>query len=103
MLKVILNARYGWKWEILDIENQVYYANYLKLNSYDARMLPLYFLYGGYASNGSLYSAGTFGGYWSSAIRSPEVAYNLDFNSVGIYSSLGNARFLGLSIRCLAR
>ena len=64
---------------------------------------PLYFNPSGYVNSRSLWSAGSYGYYWSStAYSSTSYAYRLDFASgyVGPYASY--VRYTGQSVRCLA-
>ena len=64
---------------------------------------PLMFVWGGYVNpGGSLYSAGSYGNYWSSVGRSSYDAYNLAFDSGGVYPSGYVRRYLGFSVRCVA-
>jgi len=95
---------YGWKWENKPADQwQSYYANYLTFNSFDARLQPSFFLYTGWIATGSLNNAGAGGYYWSSAAYTNNNAYYLHFNSANVYPSFYLARYLGFSIRCLAR
>jgi len=97
---------YGWKWETPPIEGnwwQGYHAKYIKLNNYDIRMRPLYYLYGGYVYPGSLVTVGAEGDYWSSTAYDNDRAYYLGFSSTNFYPSNNGWRFHGFSIRCLAR
>ena len=65
---------------------------------------PLYFNPSGYVYSGSLGSAGVEGDYWSStAYSSTSNAYRLGFYSGGVYPSNVSNRYLGFSVRCLAR
>jgi len=99
-----LAESYGWKWENPPtIWWESYHANYLKLDGYDVRMQPFYFLYGGYIYPGSLYLAGALGHYWFSTTYANNLAYYLHFNSANVYPSGRSWRYHGFSIRCLAR
>ena len=65
---------------------------------------PLYFIRSGNVNLGSLASAGGYGYYWSSAASSSTGgAYNLNFSSSIVNSSYGSNRYIGRSVRCLAR
>ncbi len=66
------------------------------------RGAPYNFVYGGDVTNSSLYNAGSDGLYWSSAAFSATNAYYLYFNSSNVYPSVSNARYYGLSVRCVA-
>jgi len=49
------SSNYGWKWKNKPNHDwQSYYASYIKLNNYDIRLLPFYYLYSGYIRTGSL-------------------------------------------------
>ncbi len=63
---------------------------------------PYNFVYGGLVSNSSLNTAGSYGYYWSSTANSASNAYYLRF-STSVDPSLNNARYLGFSVRCVAR
>ncbi len=63
---------------------------------------PYYFVYGGDVNNSSLNYAGVYGGYWSSTPLSSTNAYGLYFNNTNIYPSIGNIRYIGYSVRCVA-
>ncbi len=67
------------------------------------RSAPLYFVYGGNVSNSSLSSIGSLGYYWSSTASSATSAYGLYFSSSGVNPSNGPFRYLGGSVRCVAR
>jgi len=100
----ILFESYGWKWDQKPIyAYQSYYANYLKVGSYDIRLQPFYLVYGGYILSGFLNDAGSPGNYWSSTAYIINGAYYLLFNSSGVYPSSNYYRYYGFSIRCLAR
>ena len=65
---------------------------------------PLYFVRSGYVYSGSLRFAGSNGHYWSStAYSSTSNAYYLRFFSGAVYPSNNYNRYLGQSVRCLAR
>jgi len=82
---------------------QGYHANYITLNSYDIRMQPFYFLYGGWIYPGSIHSTGAHGVYWSSTVDSIEYSYYLDLYPSDVFASGNYGRYDGFSIRCLAR
>ncbi len=67
------------------------------------RSAPLYFVYGGRVSNSSLNDAGSDGYYWSSTADSASSAYNLYFYSSNVIPSNNLDRYVGLSVRCVAR
>ncbi len=71
--------------------------------SISIRSAPLYFVFGGYVSGSSLGYAGSRGYYWSSTANSATGAYNLYFNSSNVNPSYNGGRYLGNSVRCVAR
>ena len=74
------------------------------LNSTTITQAPYYFNPSGYVSLGSLWNAGYRGLYWSStAYSSTSSAYYLAFRSGGVTPSMHDGRYLGQSVRCLAR
>ena len=74
------------------------------LNSTTITQAPYYFNPSGYVLSGSLRDAGYGGNYWSStAYSSANVAYYLYFNSGGVLPSSSYSRYVGQSVRCLAR
>lgn len=52
-------------------------------------------------TSGALTNVGGNGNYWSSAANSQTNAYNLNFNSGGVYPLNGNNRANGFSVRCV--
>ncbi len=66
------------------------------------KLAPYYFVYGGYVANSSLNNAGSGGRYWSSTAGGSANAYYLYLDSSVSPSSSSN-RYLGFSIRCVAR
>ncbi len=64
---------------------------------------PYYFVYGGNVYHSSLYTAGSYGYYWSSTANSGTNAYYLYFNSSSVIPSSNDARYYGNSVRCVAR
>ena len=64
---------------------------------------PLYFSPVGYVGSRSLGDAGRYGEYWFSTAGSSNNACELYFNSGGVYPSNYNSRYIGQSVRCLAR
>ena len=65
---------------------------------------PLYFHPSGHVTSGSLWSTGRYGYYWSStAYSSTRSAYDFSFYSGGVDPSEYDTRYLGQSVRCLAR
>jgi len=95
---------YGWKWEYSPTDQwQSYYADYTIIDGHNIMLKPFYLLYSGYTDTGFLRAAGAGGFIWSSTANSADTAYNLTFVSNGIFPSYSNYRYLGFSIRCLAR
>lgn len=52
-------------------------------------------------TSGALTNVGGNGNYWSAAANSQANAYNLNFNSGGVYPLNGNNRANGFSVRCV--
>ncbi|MBO7720594.1 hypothetical protein J6S35_03120, partial [Candidatus Saccharibacteria bacterium] len=68
----------------------------------DWRNTPLNFIFAGNRSGGSTNNASTSGNYWSSTASNNNFAYHLDLmNSSNVYLGI-NAKFRGLSVRCIA-
>ncbi len=64
---------------------------------------PYYFTAGGSVYSGSLRGAGNLGFYWSSTANRSTNAYILYFDSSTVDPSNYNARYYGLSVRCLVQ
>ncbi len=64
---------------------------------------PLYFVYGGAVYNSSLRSTGSLSFYWSSTATDADGAYVLSFGSSDVSPSYYGYRYLGYSVRCVAR
>ena len=74
------------------------------LNSTTITQAPYYFNPSGYVRSGSLWKAGLEGGYWpSTAYSNTSRAYYLGFSSAHVRPSYGDNRYVGFSVRCLAR
>ena len=67
------------------------------------RSNPYYFVRSGDIGSGALSSPGVYGLYWSSTVSSSTFAYSLGFNGTVIYPARNNYRYLGRSVRCVAR
>ncbi len=67
------------------------------------RTAPLSFVYAGFATDGSMSPVGVFGRYWSSTANAATNAYNLSFASGNVNPSSYYHRYLGFSVRCVAR
>ena len=68
------------------------------------RLTPLYFIPAGYVYTGGLDYAGNYGYYWSATPDSDgSSAYNLSFVSGILYPSNYSGRYVGFSVRCLAK
>jgi hypothetical protein len=52
-------------------------------------------------SSGNLYFVGSFGDYWSSSASDGTLAYNLGFDSSGVYPNGTSERSLGYSLKCV--
>ena len=83
-----------------NITNQVSYTNDGFNN---IRKAPLWFVRSGNIVNTSLDHAVIYGGDWSSTVASDSNAYDLGFNSSGVWPASTHFRGNGRSIRCLAR
>ncbi len=89
---------YGWTW------NKGQYTDTLNGGTvYNILNSPFYFLYGGsVAGDGSLWSVGSDGRYWSSTTYDSDRAYHLFFSDIaGPFG--GGGRYSGFSVRCVAR
>ncbi len=84
----------------------------LTAGNYDIRLAPLYFVYGGYVTHidnpeldmpaNTLNNAGSYGYYWSSTAYNADGAYGLYFTTRVDPSNIWN-RYIGMSVRCVAR
>ena len=64
---------------------------------------PLYLSRSGRIDGGSLLGAGSFGYYWSSTVYSSESARNLSFYATSVNPEDYRSRYIGFSLRCVAR
>jgi len=95
---------YGWKWNRYQADWNQYFANSLNGGtSYDLRVSPFYFLYGGRVDTGSLIYAKSVGYYWAATAFSVFQAYYMVFNGRNTYPATNDNYFVGNSIRCLTR
>jgi hypothetical protein len=53
----------------------------------------------GYRNGTSVYYVGSIGNYWSASYSSSSNAYSVDFSNVALYTSNGNYRYSGQSVR----
>ena len=67
------------------------------------RANPYYFVRSGGIVGGALYNSGVYGDYWSSTVSSSTGAYLLALIGTGIYPARNDVRYVGWSVRCLAR
>ena len=67
------------------------------------RSNPYYFVRSGGIVGGALYNSGVYGDYWSSTVSSSTGAYLLALIGTGIYPARNDVRYVGWSVRCLAR
>ena len=82
-------------------EFQALYNNY---NSSSAlRSNPVNLVLSGYVSSSSRYYQGSGGYYWSSTVNSSNYAYNLSLNTSPVYPADYGGKYLGFSVRCIAR
>ena len=64
---------------------------------------PLWFVRGGAVYSRSLYDSGFSGRYWSSTVYSSDCAYDLYFYPNHVDFAYSNYRYIGRSVRCIAR
>ena len=64
---------------------------------------PYYFVRSGNVNGSTLYNFTGNANYWSSTAVSASQAYNLNFNSGGVWPANRNNRNNGRSLRCVAR
>ena len=95
----------GWKLPTSNNSNSGSFGGLVgSLNSTTITQAPYYFNPSGRVYSGSLWSAGSYGYYWSStAYSSTNYAYGLSFGSGGVLPSSSYNRYRGFSVRCLAR
>ncbi len=101
----------GWKLPLSGSSNDTvsgsfnYLVDAYSIGSVGSKLTqaPLYFVYGGFVNNSSLTYAGSLGYYWSSTANSATNAYRLYFGSSYVGPSDNNNRYLGYSVRCVAR
>ena len=67
------------------------------------RANPFYFVRSGFLSGSTLVGYGTYGGLWSSTVRSASWGYYLGFNSGGLYPATQSDRYNGFPVRCVVR
>ena len=67
------------------------------------RSNPYYFVRSGDINNNTLVGSGVSGRYWSSTVSSSTNAYILCFNGTDIYPARSYYRYVGRSVRCVAR
>ena len=81
----------------------ILYNSNLTTNATNLMNAPLYLARSGYINNGSIYSAGNNGDYWSSTVSDSGYACNLNFRSGSINPNVSSYRHLGFSLRCVLR
>lgn len=64
---------------------------------------PYYFVRPGFIGGGTMGYPGVYGDYWSSTVSSNTGAYVLFFNGTDIYPTINYSRYVGRSVRCVAR
>ena len=67
------------------------------------RSNPYYFVRAGDIYGGTMRNPGVYGDYWSSTVSSNTGAYVLFFNGTDIYPTINYSRYVGRSVRCVAR
>ena len=81
-------------------EFQTLYNNY---NSASQMMGEPNFTLSGYVRNGSVYSQGDFGYFWSSTVYNANRAYGLSLGSSNVGPGYDDVKSNGNSVRCVAR
>ena len=82
-------------------ESVGYYNGVTSFNK--LRSNPYYFVRSGNINGSTLYNSGVYGRYWSSTVSGSTNAYDLDFNGTDIYPARNTSRYVGRSVRCVAR
>ena len=82
-------------------EFQALYNNYNSLSA--LRSNPVNFALSGNVRSSSRYDQGLNGRYWSSTVNSGDYAYNLYLSTPGVYPANDNSKYIGFSVRCIAR
>ena len=82
-------------------EFQALYNNYN--SSSVIRSNPVNLVLSGYVSSSSRYSQGSDGYYWSSTVYSSSYAYTLYLNSSNVDPADSRTKYVGFSVRCIAR
>ena len=94
----------GWKLPTSGNSNSEFrtlYDNYS--SSPTLRSNPVNLTLSGNVSSSSHYGQGSYGYYWSSTVNSGYYAYPLGLDTPYVYFMNDTNKFLGLSVRCLAR
>ena len=87
-----------------DFANLNFYYNGAKTNTGAGLMAaPLYFMRSGDVYGTSISSFGNYGFYWSSTVGSTTTAYRLVFYSGYVSPASSSNRYVGFSVRCIAR
>jgi uncharacterized protein (TIGR02145 family) len=81
-------------------EFQTLYSNY---NSSALMQGEPNFALSGRVFYGSVYNQGSSGDFWSSTVYSANSAYFLNLNSSYVYPANYNNKYIGFSVRCIAR
>ena len=68
------------------------------ITSYTSAFSPVY---SGLYDNGSLYSTGSYGYWWSATAYNSRSQYSLYYYDGSLYTLSGNLRFNGYSVRCI--
>ena len=82
-------------------ESVGYYNGVTSFNK--LRSNPYYFVRSGTIDGGTLNDPGVYGLYWSSTVSNNARAFSLAFNGTVIYPASTDLRYLGRSVRCIAR
>ena len=95
-----VNKSFGYLLTQYKVQNNVIGS----MSEYDVRTIPLYLLYGGVIiSNGVLSSVGDGSRYWSSTSDGNSKAYFLYLASTTVNPSISYDRYVGSSVRCVAK
>lgn len=92
----------GWRLPTGGNNTGEFYSTFNGMSVANIVASPYYFVYGGLIGNSSITSAGSEGRYWSSTAYNASQAYLLYFVT-SVTPSYSNYRYIGNSVRCVAR
>ena len=94
----------GWRLPTGRDSNSEFQTLYNNYNSSSAlRSNPVNFILSGRVNSSSHYSQGSSGYYWSSRVGSSTNAYYLSLGASNVYPAQNSNKYLGFSVRCVAR